>query len=357
MKKLKNNETSGVREIARRANVSIGTVDRVIHNRTGVSVKTKKLINKIIQELDYQPNILASRLASRKVLRFAILIPHVSEETDYWAAPLEGIEQAEAELKQFGVTVGKFFYDQNNKDSFIKQSKLILKDKVDGVVLAPFFIAESITFTNACRKLDIPYVFINSDIPNQESLCYIGPNLFQSGYLGGHLINYAIGEKSKVLVINVSKEIKDYNHNRLLRKEEGLRAYFENNGKRNTIIKLDITKTDNRSIYKHISGVFAIHPDIKAIFVTNSRVGSVARYLEKVGKKGIFMVGYDYLNENIEFLEKGAIDFLICHKPREQGNRGIMSLYQSVVLGTHIDKLYFMPIDIVSKENHAFYRN
>ena len=357
MKKTKNAETSGVREIARRAKVSIATVDRVIHNRTGVSVKTRKLINKIIKQLDYQPNILASRLASRKVLRFAILIPHVSEETDYWAAPLEGIEQAETELKQFGVSVGKFFFDQNDKDSFIKQSKLILKGKVDGVLLAPFFIEESITFTNACRKLDIPYVFINSDIPNQESLCYIGPNLYQSGYLGGHLINYAVEDKSKVLVINVSKEIKNYNHNRLLRKEEGLRSYFENNGKRNTIVKLDITKTDNRSIYKNISDIFKLHADIKAIFVTNSRVGAVARYLEKTGKKDVFMVGYDFLNDNIGFLEKGIIDFLICHKPKEQGNRGIMSLYQSIVMGTHIDKVYFMPIDIVSKENYAFYRN
>ncbi len=357
MKKTRNTETSGVREIARRANVSIATVDRVIHNRTGVSVKTKKIIEEIIRELDYQPNILASRLASRKILRFAVLIPHTSEESDYWEAPLEGIEQAEAELKQFGVRVGKFFFDQNDKASFIKQSRLILKDKVDGVLLAPFFVEESIVFTDACRKSNIPFVFINSDIPNQESLCYFGPNLFKSGYLGGHLIHYGVGEESKILIINVSREIKNYNHNRLLRKEEGLRAYFENNRKRNPIIKLDITMTDNRSIYKYLSNIFKVHPDIKAIFVTNSRVGSVAHYLEKAGKKNIFMVGYDFLNDNIGFLEKGTIDFLICHKPKEQGNRGIMSLYQSIVLGASIDKVYFMPIDIVSKENYAFYRN
>ena len=35
----------GVKEIARRANVSIATVDRVIHNRTGVSETTRKKIN------------------------------------------------------------------------------------------------------------------------------------------------------------------------------------------------------------------------------------------------------------------------------------------------------------------------
>ncbi len=357
MNKSRTRETRGVKEIARRANVSIATVDRVIHNRAGVSVKTKALINEIIRELDYQPNMLASRLASRKIIRFAVLIPHISEESDYWSAPLEGIEQAEAELKPFGVHVGKYFFDQNDVATFVKQAKLILEEGVDGVLLAPFFIEESIAFTDVCRDMNIPYVFINSDIPNQENVCYIGPNLFQSGYLGGHLIHYGVGDKDKILVVNVSKEIKDYQHNRLLRKEEGLRAYFENNGRKNPIVKIDITKTDELSIGSHLADIFVVHPTIKAIFVTNSRVASVARFIEKTGRKNIFMAGYDYLDDNIGFLKKGIIDFLICHKPKEQGNRGILSLYQSLVPGTTIEKVYFMPIDIVSKENYAFYRN
>jgi LacI family transcriptional regulator len=46
-------ELTGVKEIARRANVSIGTVDRVIHNRQGVSELTRKKINAIIEELTF----------------------------------------------------------------------------------------------------------------------------------------------------------------------------------------------------------------------------------------------------------------------------------------------------------------
>jgi hypothetical protein len=64
MKKTES-ELTGVKEIARRANVSIGTVDRVIHNRKGVSENTKQKINSIIEELNFQPNKMASLLASR----------------------------------------------------------------------------------------------------------------------------------------------------------------------------------------------------------------------------------------------------------------------------------------------------
>ncbi|MBX2923457.1 MAG: substrate-binding domain-containing protein [Chitinophagaceae bacterium] len=357
MSRKNKNEVTGVKEIARRAKVSIGTVDRVLHNREGVSEKTKARINKIIQELNYKPNILARRLASRKTLQFDILIPHISDESDYWQAPLNGIIQAEAELKQFGINIGKFFFDQNDKDSFVKQAELILKRKADGVLLAPFFLDESTQFTNACSRMQIPFVFINSDIPDQPSLCYIGPDLFHSGYLGGQLIQYCISGKAKILVVNVSKEIKNQQHNRLLRKEEGFRAYFKDNGKKNPIVKIDIRKTDQWSIEKNMKDIFQQHPDIRSVFVTNSRVGSVASFLEKNNLKNLRVTGYDFIEENVSFLKKGWIDFLICHKPIEQGYRGIMSLYQHLVLKTEVEKTYYMPVDIVLKENCAFYRN
>src|SRR5690348_1732259 len=96
MKKKNDKASAGVKEIARLANVSIATVDRVIHKREGVSEKTKARIEAIIQKLNYQPNILAQRLAlaSRGAIRIAAVIPNVSEETEFWQAPLDGIDQA-----------------------------------------------------------------------------------------------------------------------------------------------------------------------------------------------------------------------------------------------------------------------
>ena len=355
MKKKDLTALSGVKEIARRANVSIGTVDRVIHNRPGVSPKTKINILEIIKELDYQPNILARRLASKKILHFAILIPAISAETEFWKAPLSGIELAESEIKPYGIKIEKYFFDQNDKNTFVKESKKILKTKVDGILMAPIFIEESLALVEKCRLLQVPYVFINSDIPHQCSLCYIGPDLFQSGYLSAHLANYAVKEKEKILVINISKEI-DNNHH-LLRKEEGFRTYFIDNKLHNEIIKIDIRQTDFTSIASRLKEQFTIHPDVKAIFVTNSRVFSVARFLEVSGKKHVHLIGFDFLNDNIEYLKSGIIDFLICQKPQEQGYKGIMALYQNLVLDAAVENTYFMPIDIVTKENYKYYRN
>ena len=354
MKKNSSTELSGIKEIARRANVSIATVDRVIHKRTGVSIKTRDKINKIISDLDYQPNLLARRLASRKTIRIVTLIPKTSSESSFWEAPLRGIEQAESELRQLGIIIEKTFFDQEDSSTFIKQSRQILRDRPDGILMAPSFVDEAIDFTNLCKELNIPYVFINSDIPNQESLCYIGPDLYRSGYLAGNLISYLVSDEQEVLIVNVTKELEDRHH--LLRKADGFRAYFTDHGRHNTIRTIDILQFDPESIFKSLSSELERNKNIRVLFVTNSRVAAVANYLKQSGHD-VLLVGYDFIKENIEYLNDGVIDFLICQKPVEQAYRGVMSLYQHLVLSARVEDIYFMPIDIITKENYAYYRN
>jgi len=347
-------ELVGVKEIARRANVSIGTVDRVLNNRTGVSPKTKALILDIIKELDYHPNIWARRLASRKVLVIAVLIPSASHETDYWRSPLNGIMEAEAEVKPFGIVIEQYLFDQNDKASFKVQAKAILKKHVDGVLVAPMFIDEASKFADDCKNKHIPYVFINSDIPDRSGLCYIGPDLFRSGSLGAHLISYLVNKNDKILIVNISKEIDNLHH--LLRKEEGFRDYFESHNLKNPLIKVDIRGTDQEFIKRELTAI--LHKeDIKAMYVSNSRVSSVAAYLTETGRTNIKLIGYDFLEKNVNYLKDGVIEFLISQKPKEQGYRGIMTLYNHLVHSANIDKAYYMPIDIITKENYLFYNN
>src|SRR5690606_13187313 len=170
---MKNEKAVGVKEIAQKAKVSIATVDRVIHNRSGVSPKTKSKIVAIIKELNYQPNILASRLASGKVFHIAVLIPKGSAETDFWDAPLKGIQRAESEIKQYGIRISIFLFDLDDRKSFARQGALIHEKIFDGVLLAPSFIEESVEFVKICQSRNIPFVYIDSNLQENSSLSYI----------------------------------------------------------------------------------------------------------------------------------------------------------------------------------------
>ena len=357
MSKKQDKISGGVKEIARLANVSIATVDRVIHKRGGVSEKTKAKIQELIEKLNYQPNILAQRLAlaSRGIIHLAVLLPVISGETEFWQAPLDGIKQAQSEIKRYGIHIEEFFFDQNDRQSFAKQVKLLTKSKADGILFTPIFPEESIRLIETIEKAGTPYVLINSDIPGRDCSCYIGAEIFSSGYLAAQLVHYCIDKNQKVLVANIAAEID--NNYAILRKKEGFMSYFKNNKLINEILSLNTTQTSYSSVSKKLGLLIKKKKNIGAILVTNSRVSIVAKYLESAGLGDIILLGYDFINENVNYLKKGTIDFLICEKPQEQGYRGIMALFQHLVFSKPMEKRYFMPIDIITKENYQFYRN
>lgn len=55
-----------IRDIAELAGVSKGTVDRVIHKRGHVSPGAFEKVNKLLDEINYQPNLIARNLKKKQ---------------------------------------------------------------------------------------------------------------------------------------------------------------------------------------------------------------------------------------------------------------------------------------------------
>lgn len=334
--------------------MSIATVDRVIHNRSGVSAKTKAKIIKIIEELNYLPNLMASRLALGKTTRLAAIIPEVTEESEFWQAPLNGLRRADREIRQYGVAVDPWLFNPSNRESFAAVARGVMEAKYDGIILAPSFIEESKKLLDECRVRQTPYVFLDSNIPERDNLSYIGPPYFQSGYVAANLMARMLKSSRKLLIVNIATESDSFNY---LQIENGFRKYFSENTLSSDITRIDIRETEYESVARYLTYVFMFHAEIEAVFVTNSQVSTVASFLYNSKRSHIGVIGYDYTSENIRYLENGTIDFLICHQAEDQGYRSAMSLYRYLVLGQQVSKEYFMPIDIITKENHEYYRN
>ncbi len=342
-----------IKDIARLAQVSPGTVDRVIHNRGEVSEKTRAKIEGIIQDLNYQPDILASTLAMKKQYVFAVVMPVSANGNDFWQAPNTGINKALDEIGHFGISVQPYLFDQFEVSSFNRAASSILHDKPDAVLFAPVFPGESARFIESCREKGIPLLLFNSNLDESRDVPYIGQNALQSGYLGASLITYGWKEAGEILIFNIAGR-KD-NHNHILRRERGFRKYFADHDlERITIKTLDCPVSDTEHLQELLVKNFRSGQTL-GIFVTNSRVYRMAELLSGEEFSPVRLVGYDLLPENVRYLKSGVIDFLISQKPEEQGYRGIMHLFQSVVLKRSLEKINYLPIDIVTRENIDYY--
>ena len=69
------NKVIRIKDIALKAQVSTGTVDRVIHNRGRVAEDVKERVLKIIKDLNYEPNLMARMLGSKTPMEGPTISP------------------------------------------------------------------------------------------------------------------------------------------------------------------------------------------------------------------------------------------------------------------------------------------
>jgi LacI family transcriptional regulator len=338
-----------IKDVAARAGVALATVDRVIHNRSGVSNKTREKVLNVIRELNYQPNILARNLVLNKTYHFGLLLPKPLKKNDYWQLPAQGATTAVSELSQYGIDLQEFLFDPKNEQDFKKQLLSIINSKIDGLVTAPKFKQELELLLTDCREKQIPYVFIDAEFNDEHVLSNIFQPVYESGQLAGQLFRYCL-KTGNIIVLEIFDDMDDAGV--LQAKFKGLFDFFNTHvpGLQTRFISI---KKNTLSEIKNI--LDPVIDQTSGIFVLNSKTEAVAKYLKNVKKKEKLLIGYDLLKSDYQHLEDGTIDFLICQKPIEQGYRAINNLYDKVVLNKNVTRQFHMSIDIITKNNCKFY--
>ena len=129
-----------IKDIAAKAGVSRGIVDRVLHNRKDVKSEVAKRILLIADKLGYIPNRAGKALAARKQpIRFGCLLP--DRDNPFFNDVIKGFRRAEAELKDYGVSVELIHirgFDTQTHITAIK--KATKKGKSLLILLKRFFI-------------------------------------------------------------------------------------------------------------------------------------------------------------------------------------------------------------------------
>ena len=342
------NKRYTVKDIARMANVSRGTVDRVIHQRGNVSPEVYEKVARILEEIQYQPNILAKSLQNHRAYRIGVLIPDSTKDA-YWNPCLEGIREAISEYKAFGVNIDTYYFDPQNSQDFLERSNELLATSLDAILMVPLYLKESIQFFKDSKKLKVPCVIFNTLMEDENVSSFIGQDLYKSGRVAAHLFHKLLPLGGKLAVADIDEEFENSRH--MQEKERGFIDFYndlENNNYE--IIPLRVERDESGKLDQKVKEFIKRHEDLAGVFITTSKAYRIASLL-KQAKNTVQIIGYDLVDENVEYIKSGVIDFLIHQNPKEQAYQGISLLGEYLVFGKALPQTKMLPIDIVSAEN------
>ena len=344
-----------IKDIAARAGVSTGTVDRVLHKRPNVSKVALDKVNKALEELDYRPNMYASALAYNKTYNFYCVLPKHEQEA-YWDEIEEGALACKDFRRDFGINLKFVYYERFNAAAFTRMVREFFTAKIDGVIIVPTTLEQTARFTEKLTERQIPYVLLDSYMPDLKPLTFFGQDSFASGYFAAKMLMLIAGKEKEIALV---KQTRDGNvgSKQQANRETGFRHYMVDHYPDIKITEVDLPLDEEKKEYDSIlEKFFKEHPLVHHCITFNSKAHIVGQFLQRSNRRNIQIMGYDMVPKNEECIRQGSISFLIAQHAYQQGYSSVDALFNAIVMKRAVTPVNYMPIEILTKENVDFYR-
>ncbi len=209
-----------IKEIASRLNVSVSTVSRALHNHPSIGLRTKMQVQKLAQELHYEPNQAAISFKQGKSMILGVILPNLGEQ--YFSMAINGIEDVATQNK-YTVLIGQS-HDDTEREQQITEA--MRRQRVDGLIVSLSKTTKSFEHFEQLKKYKIPVVFFDR-VPDMPDSYSVSCNLENSSV---ELVDWLVSKGHKQIGFIKGPDT-------LIHSKQRLNGYYEGLKKHN--IKMD----------------------------------------------------------------------------------------------------------------------
>lgn len=320
-----------IKKIAEIAGVHPATVDKVLHNRPGVSDEVRERVRKLIDELGYKPNP-AGRVLQKQGKEF--IIAAVLVKVDALPYIKEGIEKGIREQTGLDITVHWYlssYSDAGQQAQFIDKA---VEEKADGIILSPINSDRVREAINRAAAAGIPLVTANSDIDGTQRLCYVGQDGRRASRVAGRTMGNLLGGSGRIAIIS-SAVASENNSYHVKVREEGFCNFLRETFPAVEIVASVESFEDPEITYRETYNLLKKYPDLDGLYITCGGVSQVGRAIRDCGREDIKALSFEKYPEILDLMQEDIIDCTIDSELERQGEIPVQIIMDELVLKKH----------------------
>ena len=335
--------TPGIKDIARALGVSIGTVDRALHDRPGINALTRAKVLKMAQTMGYEPNTAARHLRLNKKLRIAVHLPQ--RIAFFFSAIREGIEEAARPFRSTVELQIRTYPHLGEGD--LELFSQTLQNGTNGLILTPGHPADLKPFIRKAARANIPVVCVATDAPGTERLASIATDGFTSGAMAAELLTVTAAAGARTLIVTGDQTTADH-----AEKIAGFRS-FVNDARRSLEIAAVLEAHDDpERAYTMTKEFLANNRDIQAVYVSTANCLPVLDAINTAGlTRRVRVVTTDLFQALAPMIRDERVLATLYQRPRTQGRMAFQALHQYLVEGHCPPLRQRMPPQLVLRSN------
>lgn len=336
-----------IKEIAQAAGVCRATVDKVLHDRPGVSEKSRARVLQVVEELRYQPNLIGQALKRQnRKLRLGVSLLSQDSLPDL----SKGLERGVKAVEAFGLELDIQVSSYPDVEGQQAQLRRFRETEAAGVILMPLDDPRIAAEIQSLDEAKIPVVTINTDLPGSARRCFIGQNMIQAGRTAAQLMTFLLGGRGKVAALTASS-FSRFDRDRL----QGFLDYLDSCPGL-SLIRTAETQERSERMYRETRQILSALPDVDALYITCGCVSSAVAALRDAGlDHPVRVICFDSFPETSALVREGRIDCVIDQELASQGETAVRLLFEALFEKKDLPSgALYTPIQIHIAENMEY---
>ena len=320
-----------IKDIANEVGVSLGTVNKALTGKPGISERRRLEIQQVAQNMGYEVNSVA-QIMSRKPMTIGVVMPTWSNgeyygEDKYYESMKTGMEKEFEYLKKYKINAAYYTVDKTPDSTDISDFKQWIKDyQPEAICFCPRIHPRNRKLMDYIVQERIPLFLSGGGVePPKECMTMVSVDAFLSGKMTADFFYCIHGREAKTVALVESMETII-----AAKKVSAFAAQIETY-EADTPIIIE-TSYDINIMRKALVTLFKEHPEVNCIYVTNAKSVPVCEFIEKHNLKDkVTLVTTDYFDEIHNYMKKNIIKATLLQNQEKVGRIVVSQAYDYLV--------------------------